>query len=70
MQDLGELLHDRTSRGSDAPALHVSDKVKGDLVWCCSAALHVSDKVKGDLDAIEVHVAEARHLLLIDNQSD
>uniref|UniRef100_A0A453LU12 Kinesin motor domain-containing protein n=1 Tax=Aegilops tauschii subsp. strangulata TaxID=200361 RepID=A0A453LU12_AEGTS len=29
---------------------------------------HVSDKVKGDLDAIEVHVAEARQLLLVDNQ--
>ncbi|KAM0929537.1 hypothetical protein ACQ4PT_001586 [Festuca glaucescens] len=52
MRDLGELLRDRTSRGSDA------------------SLLHVSDKVKGDLDAIEVHVAEARQLLLIDNQSD
>ncbi|KAI4984891.1 hypothetical protein ZWY2020_017521 [Hordeum vulgare] len=31
---------------------------------------HVSDKVKGDLDAIEVHVAEARQLLLVDNQTD
>jgi kinesin family protein 15 len=52
MRDLGELLRDRTSGGSDA------------------SALHVSDKVKGDLDAIEVHVAEARQLLFIDNQSD
>ncbi|XP_047085992.1 kinesin-like protein KIN-12G [Lolium rigidum] len=52
MRDLGKLLRDRTSRGSDA------------------SALHVSDKVKGDLDAMEVHVAEARQLLLIDNQSD
>uniref|UniRef100_A0ACD5WAD4 Uncharacterized protein n=1 Tax=Avena sativa TaxID=4498 RepID=A0ACD5WAD4_AVESA len=51
MRDLGELLRDRTSRGSDA------------------SALHVSDKVKGDLDAIEVHVAEARQLLLIDSQT-
>ncbi|XP_044984814.1 kinesin-like protein KIN-12G [Hordeum vulgare subsp. vulgare] len=31
---------------------------------------HVSDKVKGDLDAIEVHVAEARQLLLVDDQTD
>jgi len=52
MRDLGELLRDRTSRGSDA------------------SALHVSDKVKGDLDAIEVHVAEARQLLLIDSQTE
>uniref|UniRef100_A0ACD6A7U1 Uncharacterized protein n=1 Tax=Avena sativa TaxID=4498 RepID=A0ACD6A7U1_AVESA len=52
MRDLGMLLRDRTSRGSDA------------------SALHVSDKVKGDLDAIEVHVAEARQLLLIDSQTD
>ncbi|CAM0876271.1 unnamed protein product [Alopecurus aequalis] len=35
-----------------------------------ASELHVSDKVKGDLDAIEVHVAEARQLLLIDSQSN
>ena len=35
-----------------------------------ASELHVSDKVKGDLDAIEVHVAEARQLLLVDSQTD
>lgn len=35
-----------------------------------ASMLHLSDKVKGDLDAIEIHVAEARQLLLIDDQTD
>ena len=35
-----------------------------------ASPLHVSDKVKGSLDAMEVHVAEARQLLLVDRQFD
>ncbi|KAL5218738.1 hypothetical protein ABZP36_019422 [Zizania latifolia] len=42
-----------------------------DRIACNLAAsmLHVSDKVKGDLDAIGLHVAEAKQLLLVPNDN-